>query len=83
MPRLATPGGPVRAGGLGALGTATGVGAAAATATGLGARGTDDVEPDGSRQLGDLEQRSMDADLTSPRARSWPRIATLGESPQG
>lgn len=45
MPRLATPGWPVRAGGVGALGTAARMGAAAATATGLGARGANDVEP--------------------------------------
>lgn len=63
MPRLATPRGPVRARGLGPLGTASGVGPAAATATGLGARGSDDVEPDRCRQLGDLEQRDLDAHL--------------------
>lgn len=49
MPRLATPRWPHRPGGLGALGTAAGVGTAPATATGLGARGADDVESDRRR----------------------------------
>lgn len=70
MPRLATPWRPVRPGGLGPLGAATGVGAAAATPTGLGARGADDVEPDRCRQLGNLEQRNLDPHLSAPGSRA-------------
>jgi len=46
LPRLATSGRADRPGGLGALGTPAGMGATAATPTGVGARGSNDVEPD-------------------------------------
>ena len=63
VPRLATSGWSVRSGGLRALGSATAVGAAAATCTAVGTRGQRDVEPY-RRHLGNLEQRSVDSDLT-------------------
>ena len=65
LPRLARSGKPRWPGGLGALGTPAGVGAAAATPTVVGTRGSADVEPD-SQRLGFLEQRNMDAGLVGP-----------------
>src|ERR1700753_3973075 len=62
LPRLAGAGRPVRACRLGTVGSAAGVGAAAATPAGLGAGGQPDVEPD-CELLGILEQRNLDSDL--------------------
>jgi hypothetical protein len=66
LPRLAGPGRPVRSGGLGTLGPTAAVGAAATTSGAVGAGGEPDVEPH-RRQLGVLEQRSMDSDLVVRR----------------
>ena len=58
VPRLARSG----SGGLGPLGAAAAVGAAASTCTGVGAAGPLDVEPH-RRELGILQQRRVDAGL--------------------
>ncbi|OBJ00891.1 hypothetical protein A5625_26030 [Mycobacterium sp. 1465703.0] len=49
LPRLARSGRTERASGVGALGSAAGMGAAAATATAVGTRRAADVEPDRRR----------------------------------
>jgi hypothetical protein len=64
--RLASSCKPRRCSGLGTLGTAAAVGAAAATPTAVGASGSSDVESH-CQCLGFLEQRNMDFDLTKRR----------------
>ncbi|OJZ72554.1 hypothetical protein BRW65_15960 [Mycobacterium paraffinicum] len=66
LPRLAGPGGPKFPDGRGTMGARTDMGAATATATVVGARGQADVESDGARQLGVLEQRHLDPGLVGP-----------------
>lgn len=76
LPRLARSGGPKWSRGLGAVGAAAGVVAAAAASAVMGARGPADVEPDG-QQLGILEQRGLDAGLIKVHMRTAP-FAALG-----
>lgn len=63
LSRLARSGSAVRSGGLGTLGAPAAVGATTtATSTAVGAGSERDVEPD-CRELGILEQRSVDSGL--------------------
>ena len=78
LPRLATSGRPVWAGGLGTLGTPAGVGAAAAASAAVGARRSGHVEPDRER-LGVLEQPNMDSDLIGRRIALGRRGPSQGE----
>lgn len=64
LPRLARSGRPKWPGGLGPVGSAAGVGAAATATTAVGARGCADVESD-CKRLGILEQRNLDSRLAA------------------